>query len=60
MNTIERTSKPIKLLRATGFLAVLGGGLAFVIQDVTVGLLFVLLGAAVLGVARFLAWWFHG
>lgn len=60
MTTIQRTSKPLKLLRGLGHLCFFGGGLTYVIHDSLIGLLFVALGLLVLGIASLLIWWFHG
>jgi uncharacterized protein YjeT (DUF2065 family) len=59
MITTQRTSKPLKLLRAVGHLGLYVGAFAYVIAGEVSGLVLVAAGLAVLAIARLLIWWFH-
>jgi NaMN:DMB phosphoribosyltransferase len=59
MTTIQRTGKPLKLLRAVGHLSLYVGAAAYVLANEAFGLVLVAGGLTILGVARLLVWWFH-
>jgi len=58
--TTRRARKPLKRLRAIGYVGLYVGGASFLIYSSKVGLYSAVGGAALLLLSRLLIWWFHG
>lgn len=58
--TTQRASKPLKLLRAIGYVGLYLGGIVYLLHGSKLGFYSVLGGAALLLLSRLLIWWFHG